>query len=62
MNSLTRATAVRMVSPWRSRNIRVTEALAYWLSAKRDMSPGSDTESSMATRLALTEPLSPSSR
>ncbi|MNE28006.1 hypothetical protein D3C80_1214320 [compost metagenome] len=28
MNSLMRATAVRMVSPWRSRNIRVTAPLA----------------------------------
>ncbi|MNY32544.1 hypothetical protein D3C86_1667670 [compost metagenome] len=62
MNCLIRATAVRIVSPWRSRNIRVTEPLAYWSSAKREMSPGSDTESSMAIRLPLIAPLSPSSR
>ncbi|MCY1452479.1 hypothetical protein D9M71_694010 [compost metagenome] len=62
MNSLMRATAVRMVSPWRSRNIRVTEPLAYLVSVKRSMSPGSDTESSIAARLPLIASLSLSSR
>jgi hypothetical protein len=60
-NSLMRAMAVRMVSPWRSRNIRVMEPLAAWPSTKRSMSPGSDTDSRIAIRLPLMAAVAPSS-